>query len=708
MSTRQRTSTVVVEQPKQKTNEPEFPDIQTIRNAIPAHCFEPSLVTSYYYVFRDFAMVGALVWAALTYIPSIPDPYYRTAAWMVYGFLQGLVCTGIWILGHECGHGAFSKNTKLNNVTGWVLHSFLSVPYFSWKYSHHRHHRFTGHIVKDMAFVPATQPKPSPTNALLASIDELFEDTPIRQTINLIAHQLFGWQVYTFLNASAGKGSKQWEPTGISKWLRVSHFDPFSAVFRPNESLFIFISDVGLAITWSALYYASKFVGGSTVLYLYLVPYLWVHHWLVAITYLHHHHEEVPHYNEEGWTFVKGALATIDRDFGFVGKHIFHGIIEKHVIHHLFPRIPFYKADEATEAVKPLLGDLYHSDERSFLGQLWSNFGTLKYVENDPNCPEDIAATCQQLSEVKSCSSSFIDSFSSNRYIIYNAHGGRSSANMANVSPGRLPFEHIAPKAAHTHTVVFLHGRKDNARKFAESLEYSPDSNGRTLFDTFPSFRWVFPQAPVRKVASTGETWPQWFDVWNVRDFAENEELQSIGLKEVVPEIRDLLASEAATLGGRWDRVVLAGISMGAATSVHTLFNLDVPVAGGGKLAAFLGFSCRCPFTGRSLAGMREVLALDNVPGHADVVRNTPMLLEHCIDDPLVLLQNGQNQRDTLRGFGATVEWKEYPNGGHWFNSPRGMDDAIDFLSKHVLAISDSAASSLNQSHATDDSMDLL
>jgi omega-6 fatty acid desaturase (delta-12 desaturase) len=224
-------------------------------------------------------MVAALVWAALTYIPTIADSRYRFAAWMAYGFLQGLVCTGVWILGHECGHGAFSKNTKLNNVVGWFLHSFLMVPYFSWKYSHHRHHRYTGNIVKDMAFVPATQPR-SHKNAILASLDELFEDTPIRQVICLISHQLLGWQVYTFLNASAGKGSKQYEPTGIWSWLRVSHFDPWSAVFRPNEALFIFISDIGLGITLSALYYASQFVGTSTVLYLYLVPYLWVHHWL--------------------------------------------------------------------------------------------------------------------------------------------------------------------------------------------------------------------------------------------------------------------------------------------------------------------------------------------------------------------------------------------------------------------------------------------
>ncbi|KAM0234276.1 hypothetical protein ACHAPO_006664 [Fusarium lateritium] len=415
MATRQRTATTVVVEkdlPKvsrfnslklqpnlsnivsfqvtlEATSQPQFPDIKTIKDAIPAHCFQPSLITSYYYVVRDFAVVGALAWAALTYIPGIEDQYLRIAAWMAYGFVQGLFCTGIWILGHECGHGAFSTHGKLNNVTGWFLHSFLMVPYFSWKYSHHRHHRFTGHMDLDMAFVPRTEPKAS-MSFRIAGMDvaELIEDTPIAQAVKLVFHQLFGWQVYTFLNASAGKGSKQWEPTStFGKWFRVSHFDPGSAVFRPAEAPFILITDIGLGLTLTALYFAAQKVGLSTVLYLYLVPYLWVHNWLVAITYLHHHHTELPHYTAEGWTYVKGALATVDREFGFIGKHIFHGIIEKHVIHHLFPKIPFYKADEATEAIKPIIGDHYCHDDRSFLGQLWTIFGTLKYVENDPAVP---------------------------------------------------------------------------------------------------------------------------------------------------------------------------------------------------------------------------------------------------------------------------------------------------------------------------------
>ncbi|KAI1269328.1 phospholipase/carboxylesterase family protein [Xylariaceae sp. FL1019] len=235
-----------------------------------------------------------------------------------------------------------------------------------------------------------------------------------------------------------------------------------------------------------------------------------------------------------------------------------------------------------------------------------------------------------------------------------------------------------APSHNHTHTVVFLHGRGDNVQNFTKALGYWRDSRNRTLADAFPTFRWVFPQAPMRKCASGPETWPQWFDVWNVRDFAEREELQALGLKEVVPAFKKLIADEATTLGGRMDRVVLMGISMGAATAVHTLFNLHEP------LAALMCFSARCPFAGRTLDGMRGVLALDDKPENDRALRGTPVLLEHCADDPLVLVKNGQGLRDVLRGFGADVDWREYPDGGHWFNCPAGADDAVRFLQSHV------------------------
>ena len=248
-----------------------------------------------------------------------------------------------------------------------------------------------------------------------------------------------------------------------------------------------------------------------------------------------------------------------------------------------------------------------------------------------------------------------------------------------------IPIITAPPTAPHTHTIVFLHGRGDNALNFSSSLSYSLDSRGRTLIEAFPSIRWVFPEAPLRKCASLPDTMRQWFDTWDVRNLHEREELQAPGLKEVVPAIRDILAQEAELLGGRWDRLVLAGISMGAATGAHVLFNLDVPSSSLSAirkkgLGGFLGFSGRCPFVGRSLTEMREVLALEGAAQGPSVLENTPVFLEHCVDDPLVNIHNGRALRDTLRQFGAPVVWKEYSGGGHWFNSPEGIDDAVGFL----------------------------
>ncbi|KAK6865800.1 Phospholipase/Carboxylesterase family protein [Apiospora arundinis] len=278
-----------------------------------------------------------------------------------------------------------------------------------------------------------------------------------------------------------------------------------------------------------------------------------------------------------------------------------------------------------------------------------------------------------------------------------------------------LPVKTIPSTTSHTHTVVFLHGRGDNAHSFIQSLYHSRDSRNKTLLESFPSFRWVFPQAKMRECAAfPGQAMTQWFDIWNTTDFSEQEGLQAIGLRESVTGLRALLEREAALLGGRWDLLVLAGISQGAATSVHTLLNLDLPppppTASGPnatrRLGAFLGFSCRMHFPGRTLAETRKVLSLEGSPDHDEVIRNTPVLLEHCVDDATVLVDGGRNLRDALRKFGAQVAWREYPHGGHWFNSPAGMDDAIQFLSA-VLPASTQATDSGAQNQPPSDAMDM-
>lgn len=95
-------------------------------------------------------------------------------------------------------------------------------------------------------------------------------------------------------------------------------------------------SDIGLLPTASGLYWAGRTFGLASVALLYGQPYLWLNHWIVAITYLHHTHPQVPKYQAEARTFIKGALLTVDRNLGWAGKHMLHNIADYHVVHHLF------------------------------------------------------------------------------------------------------------------------------------------------------------------------------------------------------------------------------------------------------------------------------------------------------------------------------------------------------------------------------------
>ena len=74
--------------------------------------------------------------------------------WIIYALLSGTTAMGFWVIAHECGHRAFSQNKILESTTGYLLHSLLLVPYFSWQRSHAVHHRFTNNITNGETHVP--------------------------------------------------------------------------------------------------------------------------------------------------------------------------------------------------------------------------------------------------------------------------------------------------------------------------------------------------------------------------------------------------------------------------------------------------------------------------------------------------------------------------------------------------------------------------
>ncbi|GJT29673.1 omega-6 fatty acid desaturase [Tanacetum coccineum] len=343
------------------TSKPPF-TLADIKKAIPHHCFERSMIRSFSYLVADLTAASIFYYVATTYIPQLPHPL-PYLAWPFYWFFQGCVFMGIWLIAHECGHHAFSDYVWLEDTIGFILHSFLLTPYFSWKISHRRHHANTGSLEHDEVYVPKTRPK-------LAS-SAFYLDNPIGRTLTLIVKLTLGWYIYLSINA-AGRPYDKF----------ASHYDPRSPIFSDNERVLILMSDIGL-VSFSYLLYKVAMVQGFTWIFCaYGGALMVMNAFVVTITYLHHTHPSLPHYDDSEWNWMKGAFSTIDRDYGVLNK-VFHNITDTHVLHHLFSYIPHYHAMEATKAIRPIMGEFYQSDSTPFFVALWRESKNCLFIEPD-------------------------------------------------------------------------------------------------------------------------------------------------------------------------------------------------------------------------------------------------------------------------------------------------------------------------------------
>ncbi|KAJ7818814.1 fatty acid desaturase-domain-containing protein [Mycena leptocephala] len=368
----------------------EFPllsrSMKHIRAAIPTEYFVRDTSRGLLYLARDLTLASC-AWCFATNV----DPFFqclvtgellapifcdalRWVAWCLYWWFQGLIFTGIWVLGHECGHGAFSPNKTVNDVIGFTIHSLLFTPYFSWKISHHRHHMYHASMTRDETYVPKTRSDLGiPEDDGSIDYDEIFGDTPLYTLFLLIRQQVLGFPAYLMFNVSSHKGHSK----------GTNHFNPASDLFTSNQRKAVILSDIGLGVSACCMIYSISHFGLAAVFKFYLLPWLVVTHWFVMITYLQHTDPKTPHYRGPAWTFQRGAVATVDRPnfLGWQGRFFLHHVVQCHTIHHFFPKIPFYHCPAATEHLKAFLGKHYVSSDTPAFQALWENYNRCQFVE---------------------------------------------------------------------------------------------------------------------------------------------------------------------------------------------------------------------------------------------------------------------------------------------------------------------------------------
>ncbi len=353
----------------------DIPSKSVVRDVVPDRCFTRQTSTSIAYLIQSLSIQIIIVVIGL----SIPVTGAMFPVWIIYAVVSGTTAMGFWVIAHECGHGAFSDNRKLETIIGYVLHSFLLVPYFSWQRSHSIHHRFTNHITDGETYVPlvidgnGTTEKSGGENDLAASRALGKTQYGVRR---LLSHLFFGWPAYLL----AGK-------TGGPSYGMSNHFwprAPFSKKLWPSIwAKKVWLSDIGVGFVLLALLAWAFQCGIASVITLYLGPLLMVNVWLVVYTWLHHTDTDVPHLAGSDFSFMRGAFLSIDRPYGKILDFLHHRIGSTHAIHHISPNIPHYHAREATLAIKKAFPKVYLFSSSPIYLALWNVASTCIAVQRE-------------------------------------------------------------------------------------------------------------------------------------------------------------------------------------------------------------------------------------------------------------------------------------------------------------------------------------
>ncbi|KAG8980861.1 hypothetical protein FRB94_002702 [Tulasnella sp. JGI-2019a] len=254
----------------------------------------------------------------------------------------------MWVIGHECGHSAFSSHKWVCDVIGFVTHTFFWTPYFSWRISHHRHHSNHASMEKDEVYVPKSRSDlglPQEKHSVKIDYDELLGDTPIYTLLVLLRQQMLD-SLRTSCSMYLGRRRIQSEQIILIR----------NAVYMSNTGIFAMI--IGVVVS-------SNIWGFGEVVKYYYIPWLCVSNWFIMITY-------------------RGAACTVDRDFpGWQGRFFLHDVTHFHIVHHFFPQMPFYHGPEATEYLKAFIGEHYAYSNAPVFKQLWETYKFCQFVEDD-------------------------------------------------------------------------------------------------------------------------------------------------------------------------------------------------------------------------------------------------------------------------------------------------------------------------------------
>lgn len=228
----------------------------------------------------------------------------------------------IFIIFHDCTHYSFFKNNKANRIVGTITGIITLFAYEKWKRNHAIHHATSSNLDKR-----------GTGDVWVMTVEEYLSASKwLRLTYRLYRNPIvmFGFgPIYLFLisNRFNRKGAKL------------------------KERLNTYLINLSIVFIYGLLIWA---IGWQAFLIIQL-PILMISGSLgIWLFYVQHQFEDSYFEDESEWDFVKAA---VDGSSYYKLPKILQwvtGNIGYHHVHHLSPRVPNYKLEEAHDSTPPL------------------------------------------------------------------------------------------------------------------------------------------------------------------------------------------------------------------------------------------------------------------------------------------------------------------------------------------------------------------
>lgn len=281
---------------------------------------------------RIFLPVMIFAADVIVYILVLFCALFASNFWLqtLCALLTGLQIGILFIVGHDCCHGSFTRVKWLNQLLGRICFLPSLHPFSLQHHWHNRtHHRYTNYAPKDFLFAPLSKEQYDALN-------------PFRRGIYRLYRSGLGHGIYYFYEIWWKK--MIFFPRSEIGNLPMQYWDRLLVILWATAN----IAFLGFLPSLASSYGFTEMVAWKCILFGFVIPFcMW--NWIMGfLIYQHHSHTTVAWFDHfDQWDYMRAQIeGTVHVRYPVVFNLILHNIME-HTAHHAHMQIPLYRLKSA-------------------------------------------------------------------------------------------------------------------------------------------------------------------------------------------------------------------------------------------------------------------------------------------------------------------------------------------------------------------------